>query len=83
MLFRSALEDLIACLRQPARWFLRKRLSVYFEESNTELEDAEPFDLTNDFALDGQWLHALLAGTPLEERGYEYFGPRAYEKWIE
>jgi hypothetical protein len=29
------------------------------------------------------FIHALLAGTPLEERGYEYFGVRAYEKWIQ
>jgi poly(3-hydroxybutyrate) depolymerase len=29
------------------------------------------------------FIHAMLAGTPLESRGYEYFGPRAYEAWIE
>lgn len=29
------------------------------------------------------FIHALLAGTPFEERGYGYFGARAYEKWIE
>ena len=29
------------------------------------------------------FIHAMLAGTPLEGRGYEYFGPRAYEAWIE
>ena len=29
------------------------------------------------------FIHALLAGTRLEGRGYEYFGARAYEGWIE
>ena len=29
------------------------------------------------------FIHAMLAGTPLEGRGYGYFGPRAYEAWIE
>ena len=29
------------------------------------------------------FIHAMLAGTPLEGRGYEYFGPRAYDAWIE
>lgn len=28
------------------------------------------------------FIHALLAGTPLEGQGYEYLGPRAYERWI-
>lgn len=28
------------------------------------------------------FIHALLCGTPLEGRDYEYFGPPAYEKWI-
>jgi hypothetical protein len=28
------------------------------------------------------FIHAMLAGTPDEARGYEYFGPRAYTKWI-
>jgi hypothetical protein len=28
------------------------------------------------------FIHALLTGTPLEGRGYEYFGPRAYTQWI-
>jgi hypothetical protein len=27
--------------------------------------------------------HALLTGTPLEKHGYEYFGERAYERWIQ
>ncbi|PWU07964.1 MAG: hypothetical protein C5B50_30615 [Verrucomicrobia bacterium] len=29
------------------------------------------------------FIHAILFGTPIEEKGYEYFGPRAYSKWIE
>lgn len=28
------------------------------------------------------FIHAMLTGTPLEGRGYEYLGPRAYSKWI-
>lgn len=28
------------------------------------------------------FIHAMLTGTPLEGRGYEYFGARAYAKWI-
>ena len=28
------------------------------------------------------FIHTMLSGTPQEERGYHYFGPRAYEKWI-
>jgi pimeloyl-ACP methyl ester carboxylesterase len=29
------------------------------------------------------FIHALLTGTQLENRGYEYFGERAYERWIQ
>jgi pimeloyl-ACP methyl ester carboxylesterase len=29
------------------------------------------------------FIHALLTGTPLENHGYEYFGDRAYERWIQ
>ena len=29
------------------------------------------------------FIHAMLAGTPLEGMGYAYFGPRAYEPWID
>jgi len=29
------------------------------------------------------FIHALLTGTPLENHGYEYFGERAYERWIQ
>jgi hypothetical protein len=29
------------------------------------------------------FIHALFTGTPLEERGYDYFGARVYETWIE
>jgi hypothetical protein len=28
------------------------------------------------------FIHAMLAGTEAEGRGYEYFGPRAYTQWI-
>ena len=28
------------------------------------------------------FIHAMFSGTPQEEQGYHYFGPRAYEKWI-
>jgi hypothetical protein len=29
------------------------------------------------------FIHAMLTGTPREGHGYEYFGERAYTKWIE
>ena len=29
------------------------------------------------------FIHAMLAGTSLENHGYEYFGERAYERWIQ
>jgi hypothetical protein len=29
------------------------------------------------------FIHSLVSGTPNEGRGYEYFGPRAYTKWIQ
>ncbi len=29
------------------------------------------------------FIHAMLTGTPLENIGYEYFGERAYERWIQ
>jgi hypothetical protein len=29
------------------------------------------------------FIHALLTGTPLGNHGYEYFGERAYERWIQ
>ncbi|HEX4121260.1 MAG TPA: hypothetical protein VH619_11630, partial [Verrucomicrobiae bacterium] len=28
------------------------------------------------------FIHAMVAGTPLENTGYEYFGARAYTNWI-
>ena len=28
------------------------------------------------------FIHALVTGTPWENQGYEYFGDRAYAKWI-
>jgi len=28
------------------------------------------------------FIHAMLTGTPLEGKGYEYLGPRAYTNWI-
>ena len=29
------------------------------------------------------FIHSMVSGTPNEGRGYEYFGPRAYSKWIQ
>lgn len=29
------------------------------------------------------FIHSLLSGTPLESNGYEYFGERAYSRWIQ
>ncbi len=29
------------------------------------------------------FIHCMVSGTPLEGKGYEYFGPRAYTKWIQ
>jgi hypothetical protein len=29
------------------------------------------------------FIHSLLTGTPYENDGYEYFGPRAYQQWVE
>jgi len=29
------------------------------------------------------FIHSLVSGTPDEGKGYEYFGPRAYAKWIQ
>jgi hypothetical protein len=29
------------------------------------------------------FIHCLLSGTPLEGKGYEYYGERAYSKWIQ
>lgn len=29
------------------------------------------------------FIEAMLSGTPLHGRGYEYFGSRAYERWVE
>jgi hypothetical protein len=28
------------------------------------------------------FIHSMVSGTPNEAKGYEYFGPRAYSKWI-
>jgi len=36
---------------------------------------------TKQVELNG-FIHAMLAGTAPENRGYTYFGPRAYEQWI-
>jgi hypothetical protein len=29
------------------------------------------------------FIHSMVSGTLVENQGYEYFGPRAYSKWIE
>ena len=29
------------------------------------------------------FIHAMLSGTTNENKGYKYFGERAYDKWIE
>jgi hypothetical protein len=29
------------------------------------------------------FIHALVTGTPNENRGYEYYGERAYARWIQ
>ena len=29
------------------------------------------------------FVHSMVSGTPNEGKGYEYFGPRAYSKWIQ
>lgn len=29
------------------------------------------------------FIHSMVSGTPNEGKGYEYFGPRAYSKWIQ
>ncbi len=29
------------------------------------------------------FIHSMVCGTPNENKGYEYFGPRAYSKWIQ
>jgi hypothetical protein len=29
------------------------------------------------------FIHSMVSGTPEEGKGYEYFGPRAYSKWIQ
>jgi hypothetical protein len=29
------------------------------------------------------FIHSLLSGTPHEDQGYTYLGPRAYDRWIE
>jgi hypothetical protein len=29
------------------------------------------------------FIHSMVTGTPNEGKGYEYFGPRAYSKWIQ
>ena len=29
------------------------------------------------------FIHSMVSGTPEEGQGYEYFGPRAYSKWIQ
>ena len=29
------------------------------------------------------FIEAMSSGTPLHGRGYEYFGPRAFERWVE
>jgi hypothetical protein len=36
---------------------------------------------TRQVELNG-FIHAMLTGTPLENKGYQYFGPRAYEEFI-
>ena len=61
------LAELESCLRQPARWFLRQRLNVFFEKENAAPDDSEPFQLASDFALDREWLDRLLLAQANDE----------------
>lgn len=42
---RIDIEDLMHFYRHPARYFMRQRLGIYFEDNEIELEDSEPFSL--------------------------------------
>jgi exodeoxyribonuclease V gamma subunit len=39
------LEELVACLTHPARWFLRRRLNLYLDDRDGLLDDREPGEL--------------------------------------
>ena len=62
------LVDLHRCLSHPARWFLERRLGVFFnDDKTTELFDEEPFALGDDFAVNEGWLAAALQGRSPDE----------------
>lgn len=66
------LAELLRFYRQPARYFLNRRLKVWFELDEASIEDSEPFELDG---LQHYQLKALLLDAHLaddgEERGEE------------
>ncbi|MFQ2485615.1 exodeoxyribonuclease V subunit gamma [Aeromonas caviae] len=62
------LAELLRFYRQPARYFLNRRLKVWFELEEATIEDSEPFELDG---LQHYQLKALLLDAHLTEGGSE------------
>jgi exonuclease V gamma subunit len=60
------LAELLRFYRQPARYFLNRRLKVWFELEEATIEDSEPFELDG---LQHYQLKALLLDAHLTEGG--------------
>ncbi|MBD3647731.1 MAG: exodeoxyribonuclease V subunit gamma [Pseudomonadales bacterium] len=62
------LEELIRFYRHPARYFLRTRLGVYFQDDDLELKEAEPFapDALERYQLSDSALSCILEGQDQE-----------------
>lgn len=58
------LPDLLQFFRHPARWFLRRRLGIFFQDAEPRAYDAEPFELAglDRYRLDEDLLAALQRG---------------------
>lgn len=61
---RVALDDLIACLSHPARWFLRRRLGLFLDDRDGGLDDREPGELDSleQWQIGSRLLARALAG---------------------
>jgi hypothetical protein len=75
--FRGALEfERMDADGMQRHWALNGRLQFFLKE-NPEQKILHTVQVERN-----GFIHALLSGTFLDQRGYRYYGERVYEKWI-
>jgi len=65
----------------PSRWAANSALNGRVQFFLKENPDHKVLH-TAQVELNG-FIHAMLTGTPRENHGYDYLGPRAYGQWIQ